>query len=86
MGRPKLHPGDARDVYPLRLSAREKLNYMKAAAIVGTGLPEWIRKTLTSEALQTIRNTESGDRGDRTPGDSNAKSGAPSIGIPADSK
>lgn len=65
MGRPRLPEGEAKGVYPLRLSANERDLYSKAALLVGDSLPEWMRKTLTRDANTIIGNTESGADGIR---------------------
>ena len=65
MGRPKLAEGDARKVYPLRLSPNEIAVFKVAAEAQGIPLPDWIRKTLTDSAENIKRNTESGADGNR---------------------
>jgi hypothetical protein len=50
MGRPKLPKEDARQVYPLRLSLKERTSLQEAADAKKMKLPEWIRKTLTEAA------------------------------------
>jgi hypothetical protein len=47
MGRPKLPKGEARAVFPLRLSAAERALYEATAATKGVSLPNWMRTTLT---------------------------------------
>lgn len=47
LGRPKLPKGEARKVYPLRLSDIELAAFQKAASRQEMSLPEWIRATLT---------------------------------------
>lgn len=60
MGRPKLHKDDARAVYPLRISKREKAAYLEAATSCNLPLAEWMRNTLTEQAKAIKSNTESG--------------------------
>jgi hypothetical protein len=47
MGRPKLPKGEARAVFPLRLSSAERALYEASASAKGMSLPNWIRTTLT---------------------------------------
>lgn len=54
MGRPKLPAGEARDVYPLRLSASERSLFEQAASKENETLPEWIRKHLTNAAKDIV--------------------------------
>lgn len=75
-GRPRLPDGEAKGVFPLRLSARERDLFAHAAHLTGETLPEWMRKTLTIAAQTIIGNTESGARGNRTPGASDVRPGA----------
>jgi hypothetical protein len=48
MGRPKLPKGEAREVFPLRLSAAERALYERASSEKGLSLPDWMRTTLTN--------------------------------------
>lgn len=52
MGRPKLPKGDARKVFPLRLSDNERKAYEAAARAAGQALPDWMRTTLTVAAAK----------------------------------
>lgn len=54
MGRPKLPPNETRNVFPLRLSSKEKDKYKLAALCAKEALPDWIRKTLTEAANAVI--------------------------------
>lgn len=54
MGRPKLPKGDARELYPIRLSANERQLFSAAADAAGESLPDWMRKTLTRAAKRVI--------------------------------
>ena len=50
MGRPKLPDGEARKVFPIRVSDKERAHFQNAAAIEALSLPDWVRKTLTERA------------------------------------
>ena len=64
-GRPKVNKEDFREVFPIRISPREKALYRQAADSKGVGLSEWIRNALTLAAKDTLSNTESGADGIR---------------------
>ena len=66
MGRPKLPKGEARGVYPLRLSANELKVYGDAAKVADQPLAEWIRSTLTKAASRLVHYPESGANRART--------------------
>ena len=50
IGRPKLPEGEAKKVFPLRLSTLERASYEAAAKRDGVSLPDWMRTTLTKAA------------------------------------
>lgn len=50
MGRPRLPKGEAKKVYPLRLSDAERKTFEEAAIRAGQPLPEWMRTHLTKAA------------------------------------
>ncbi len=53
IGRPKVAAKDKREVYPIRISAKERTQFESAATRAEQRLPEWIRTTLTAEAAKT---------------------------------
>jgi predicted HicB family RNase H-like nuclease len=53
MGRPKLPDGEARKLFSIRLSEKEKAAFEKAAKAEKKSLSDWVRKTLTAASEGT---------------------------------
>jgi uncharacterized protein (DUF1778 family) len=65
MGRPKLPPGEAKKVFPLRLSLKDVALISEAASLAKEPLSSWMRSALTKAAKVAIGNAESGADGIR---------------------
>jgi uncharacterized protein (DUF1778 family) len=53
-GRPKLPPGEKKQIFPLRLSPNTQTLVESAAAREGEELQAWIRKVLTEKAKSVL--------------------------------
>lgn len=49
-GRPKLKVKERRQVFALRLTPEERVQYIEAAALKNKPISQWIRETLTEAA------------------------------------